>query len=94
MDDQQIAEATTGLALIEDLPLRESIRADIAFADQAFGGGEWKAATVLAGAAAEALLLWAITDKKIKAKVKAAARPASIPNPSEDPNNWGLGGYI
>jgi hypothetical protein len=25
---------------------------------------EWKAATVLAGSAAEALLLWAITNKK------------------------------
>jgi hypothetical protein len=94
LDDQQIAEATTGLAFIKDSPLRESIRADIAFADQAFSGAEWKAATVLAGAAAEALLLWAITAKKTKAEVKAAARSASIPNPSADPNNWGLDGYI
>ena len=75
MDDQQIAEATTGLALIEDLPLRESIRADIAFADQAFGGGEWKAATVLAGAAAEALLLWAITDEKDQGESEGCCPP-------------------
>jgi len=94
LDDQQISEATTSLAFIEDAPLRESIRGDIAFADQAFGGGEWKAATVLAGAVAEALLLWAITAKSTEAKVKAAARSASVRNSSADPNNWGLDEYI
>jgi hypothetical protein len=45
--DQQIPAATAGLLFITDAPLRESIRADMAFANQVFGGGEWKAATVL-----------------------------------------------
>jgi hypothetical protein len=93
LPDQHIPEATTGLAFIEDAPLRESIRADIAFANQAFGGGEWKATTVLAGAAAEALLLWAITEKKSQAEVENARR-AVIPEARKDPNSWVLDGYI
>ena len=36
--DQQIPEATTGLAFIKDALLQESIRSDIAFANQAFRG--------------------------------------------------------
>jgi hypothetical protein len=74
LSDQQIPEATTGLPFITDAPLRESIRADIAFANQAVSGGEWKAATVLAGAAAEALLLWAITAKRTKTEVGTVRR--------------------
>jgi len=93
LPDQQIPEATAGLAFIADAQLRESIRADIAFANQAFSGGEWKAATVLAGAAAEALLLWAITAKKTEAEL-GAARLTAIPKASSDPNAWGLDGYI
>jgi len=93
LPDQQIPAAAAGLPFIADAPLRESIRADIAFANQAFSGGEWKAATVLAGAAAEALLRSAITAKKTKAEVEAA-RSAAIPKASSDPNDWGLDGYI
>ena len=93
LSDQQIPEATTGLPFIADAPLRESIRADIAFANQALNGGEWKATTVLAGAAAEALLLWAITTKKTKTEV-GAARSATIPKASSNPNDWGLDEYI
>jgi hypothetical protein len=47
---------------------------------------------VLAGSAAEALLLWAITNKK-DIEVEAA-RSAAIPNASPDPNRWDLDGYI
>jgi hypothetical protein len=94
LPDQQLPVATVGLAFISDAPLRESIRADIAFADQAFAGGEWKATTVLAGAVAEALLRWAITDKKTEAEVKAAARSAAISNPSSDADSWGFDAYI
>jgi hypothetical protein len=39
---------TAGVSFITDTKPRESIRGDIiAFANQAFSGGEWKAATVL-----------------------------------------------
>jgi hypothetical protein len=93
LPDEQTPAATAGLSFITDTQLRDSIRSDIAFANQAFSGGEWKAATVLAGAAAEALLLWAITAKKTKTEV-GAARSATIPTASSDPNGWGLDGYI
>jgi hypothetical protein len=92
LPDQQVPAATAGLPFIADPQLRESIRADIAFANQAFSGGEWKAVTVLAGAAAEALLLWAITAKKTKTEV-GAARSATIPKASPDPNYWDLDAY-
>jgi hypothetical protein len=93
LPDQQIPAATAGLSFITDPHLRESIRGDIAFANQAFSGGEWKAATVLAGAVAEALLLWAITAKKSEPEVEGA-RTVLIPKSSKDPNKWDLDGYI
>jgi hypothetical protein len=92
LPDEQIPAATASLSFIADPQLRESIRGDIAFANQAFAGGEWKAATVLAGAAAEALLLWAITNKKTSTEVQAA-RQAVVPSAHNDPNCWDLDGY-
>jgi hypothetical protein len=93
LSDEQIPPATAGLPFITDAQLRESIRGDLAFANQAFSGGEWKAATVLAGAASEALLLWAIIQKKTKPDVERA-RAALIPKASKNPNDWALEGYI
>jgi hypothetical protein len=92
LPDEQIPAATASLSFIADPQLRESIRGDIAFANQAFSRGEWKAATVLAGAAAEALLLWAITSKKTSTEVQAA-RQAVVPSAHNDPNRWDLDGY-
>jgi hypothetical protein len=93
LPDEQIPAATAGLSFITETQLRESIRGDIAFATQAFSGGEWKAATVLAGAAAEALLRWAITERKPKTDVEQA-RAALIPKAAKNPDDWGLDGYI
>ena len=93
LPDEQIPAATAGLLFIRDAQLRESIRGDIAFANQAVSGGEWKAATVLAGAAAEALLLWAITEKKSPTDIENA-RAAVIPSAPTDPNRWDLDAYI
>src|SRR5262249_60342613 len=63
-------------------------------ANRALSDGLWKASTVLAGAAAEALLLWAITNKKSTLEVEAAARKTMIPSARQDPNRWDLDGYI
>jgi len=93
LPDEQIPAAIAGLSFITDVQLRNSIRGDIAFANQAFSGGEWKAATVLAGAAVEALLLWAITDKKATSE-RESARIRIIPGAPADPNKWDLDGYI
>jgi hypothetical protein len=59
-DDQTPSPATPDLPFVTDAALRDSIRLDISTATSALHNGEWKAATVLAGAAAEALLLWTI----------------------------------
>jgi hypothetical protein len=91
--DEIPSQATTELLFIADADLRDSIRNDISAANRALVDGLWKAATVLAGAAAEALLLWAITVKKTPAEW-GAARSAAIPKASPDPNDWGLDGYI
>jgi hypothetical protein len=48
---------------------------------------------VLAGAAVEALLLWAITNKKASNDIEKARRSV-IAMASRDPNNWVLDGYI
>ena len=53
---------TTALAFITDNDLRDSVQLDISTATSALHNGEWKAATVLAGAASEALLLLAIRN--------------------------------
>ena len=44
------------------------------------------------GHAAEALLHWAITEKKSKLEIEAA-REALIPKPHKDLNGWNLDGY-
>jgi hypothetical protein len=49
---------TVKLLFVTDPDLRKSIRQDIGAIDRAIAHAEWKAATVLAGAAIEALLLW------------------------------------
>jgi len=55
--DEAPAPGTADLAFISDADLRESIRRDISAANQDLANGEWKGTTVLAGSAAEALLL-------------------------------------
>jgi hypothetical protein len=56
--DEYPPPSTADLNFISDQALRDSIRSDVGAANQALHNGEWKAATVLAGAAIEALLHW------------------------------------
>jgi hypothetical protein len=91
--DEAPAPSTVELSFIQDADLRDSLRNDISAANRALHDGLWKAATVLAGAATEALLLWAITNKKASADIQKA-RAAVIPSASPDPNKWALDGYI
>ncbi len=84
--DQAPSLATAELAFITDSGLRDSLRLDISSATSALHNGDWKAATVLAGAAAEALLLWAIKS--------APGLPALAKKPNGAPEDWSLGNYI
>jgi len=61
--DEFPSSAVTELLFISDIDLRDSIRIDISTAEQAFRNGAWKASTVLAGSAIEALLLWRLKQE-------------------------------
>jgi hypothetical protein len=58
--DEAPMPGTSELGFIGDIELRTNLRNDIGAINRALSNGEWKAATVLAGSAAEALLLWAL----------------------------------
>jgi hypothetical protein len=84
--DQAPSPVTAELSFIADADLRANIRLDISAAFAAFHDGNWKAATVLAGAATEALLLWSIQQAPSLSSV------ASIPKGS--PECWKFSDYI
>ncbi len=93
--DQAPSPAITDLLFIEDDELRKSIRQDISSAYSNLHSGEWKGATVLAGSAAEALLLWAINNRKTTQEVEAtlqnfAAGPERVSPRDPNPDKWGL----
>jgi hypothetical protein len=72
--DQIPDSGTIGLTFIPDTNLAGSIRQDISDAASALHRGEYKAATVLAGAAIEALLLWALQGRGIATSVTTTDR--------------------
>jgi hypothetical protein len=61
--DEAPSVSTSELKFITDTDLRANLRNDIGAVTRALSNGEWKAATVLAGSAAEALLLWALKQR-------------------------------
>ena len=97
LPDQQVPAATAGLAFVKDADLRESIRRDIASAEQALRDAEWKGATIIGGAVIEALLLWAINERPQPDVRKAVAALQTSGELSKtlhsDPNNWTLETY-
>jgi hypothetical protein len=93
--DQIPSATTTELVFVTDAALRESIRLDISTATSALHFGQWKGATVLAGAATEALLLWAVqeAENKLTGAIQnavSALMTAKIlkRNPDASPENW------
>jgi hypothetical protein len=93
--DQAPSVATVELAFISDNALRESIRLDISTATSASHSGEWKAATVLAGAATEALLLWAAQEQEsktsgaIQSAISALTTAGTLKSkPDGNPERW------
>lgn len=97
LDDEVIPASVVELTFITDTVLRESIREDIAAAEAAFVSRQWKSATVMAGAAIEALLLWKIREFDA-ADIAAAASATKLKDYysqplSADPDNWTLEAY-
>ena len=87
--DQYPSSQTADLAFISDRALADSIRLDISSATDALHRNDFKGATVLAGSAMEALLLWKIKDEGITAPI-AEMRG----NARQSPDDWTLADYI
>jgi len=68
------------LIFITSVELRESIRTDVGAAHRANNRAEWKAATVLAGAAIEALLHWRLSQEPPTTLATAARAPRKALN--------------
>jgi hypothetical protein len=98
--DQAPAPGTAGLPFITDAELGESIRLDISGANRDLAQGEWKGATVLAGSAIEALLLWALQEYVKRNPGTLIAATAALlggnlnRQPDPDPERWDLHEYI
>jgi hypothetical protein len=87
--DQNPSSQTAELAFIAERQLAESIRLDIDSATNALHRNDFKAATVLSGAAMEALLLWKILDVGINGPI-----PKMRKNIKGPPEEWFLEDYI
>lgn len=96
--DEPLPNNPLMLRFIANRRLRDSILRDIRGADDALAHGEWKAATVLAGAAIEALLHWRLgrkTAMQLQAAAKAAVSAKMLTRePDGNLDNWGLAQLI
>ncbi len=99
--DEAPARETAELSFIGDKELRDSIRLDVSGASGDLTQGEWKGATVLAGSAIEALLLWALQEhEKKNPGARSGAISALLGNktitrhPNANPERWDLHEYV
>jgi hypothetical protein len=95
--DESPAPGTSELSFIFDADLRTNLRNDIGAVSRALSNGEWKAATVLAGSAIEALLLWALQQREQRspADITNAIQTApKLPSQPLDERQWNLSHYI
>jgi hypothetical protein len=99
-DEYPPPPTTTELMFITDDALRNSIRGDIGAAERAFVNFEWKAATILAGAAVEALLHWRLdqpptTTAEINHSVTTLVAKKIFPRqPPRSRDHWNLHQFI
>lgn len=77
------------LSFISDVKLRDNLCFDIKMAYQAFSNGEWKAATVLAGAAIESILLWSLQVQPYFSRLTTLED-----KPTDIITRWNLNDYI
>jgi hypothetical protein len=99
-DEYPPPPTTSELIFITDTVLRDSIRGDLGAAERAFANFEWKAATILAGAAIEALLHWRLdqpppTSTEIDNSVNALVATGVLrTKPPLNRDNWSLRHFI
>jgi hypothetical protein len=92
------ASSATNLGFIADPKTRDSISREIRSVESAVRNGEWKAATVLAGAAIEALLLYRLcqfTQEECNEAVRRCVNTKSLGHrPKPDLLEWTLSEMI
>jgi hypothetical protein len=95
-EDEFPPAQTTELLFVTDAELRHSIRQDTGAVNRAITNAEWKAATVLSGAAIEALLLWRLTmqpptEEAITAAIDRARGKGTLQDrPDREREKWSL----
>jgi hypothetical protein len=100
LDEYPPPPSTSELTFVTDAALRDSIRRDIGAADRLLSALEWKAATVLAAAAIEALLHWRLDQAPpshavIRRSVAALQRQEIFKSrPPTNRDNWTLHQFI
>ena len=97
--DEYPPPSTVDLMFIPNDDPRDSIRDDIGGANRALQNAEWKASTVIAGAAIEALLLWAIQQPEVQERLEpavsaAVSRGIIRSEHKHKPERWDLTQYI
>jgi hypothetical protein len=98
--DESPPSETAGLSFIPDQQTREYMKRDVGAANSALQNAEWKAATLLGGAAIEALLHWKLsppqtTPAQLNAAAQKAVSSGKLRNlPPPDLNNWVLIHFI
>lgn len=96
--DESPAPSTSELSFIADIELRTNLQNDMGAVNRALSSGEWKAATVLAGSAIEALLLWALQQHPSRDITRAIqtliASRILTREPSKSLESWDLHEYI
>jgi hypothetical protein len=96
--DEMPSPETQELRFIEDDALRGSIWQDVASTNRALSNLEWKAATVLAGSAIEALLLWGLNQTAEEEKngaIEASLQEGELgAAPPAELERWSLHQYI
>jgi len=98
--DESPPIGTTELSFITDQQVRESMRREIGAVNSALQNAEWKAATVLGGAAIEALLHWKLSPPQtpqpaLNNAAKTAASSGLLQKaPPPDFDQWRLVHFI
>lgn len=96
--DEPVYTDSNELDFVSDSDMRNSIWIDITAVRRALSNQEWKAATVIAGAAIEALLLYALSTK-LKSDIDSAANQlvangTLASKPDGNLEKWNLNEYI
>jgi len=94
--DEYPPPATAELLFVGDVALRDNLRGDMGAVNRALAHAEWKAATVLAGSAIEALLHWKLVQSPpTAATISSAVANRRMAQPkSNDPDDWSLQHFI